>query len=57
MDYDDYEGYYEPSEVDQLVEEFKDKIREHLLKKILNLGLRMKNIRKENLKLITRKEI
>ena len=34
MDYDDYEGYYEPSEVDQLVEEFKDKVREHLLPNI-----------------------
>ena len=52
MDYDDYEGYYEPSEVDQLVEEFKDKIREHLLPNIreeierlnkLNFELKQKN--------------
>ena len=34
MDYDEFENYYEPSEVDQLVEEFKDKCREHLLPNI-----------------------
>jgi len=45
MDYDDYEGYYEPSEVDQLVEEFKDKIREHLLP---NIQEEINRLNKEN---------
>jgi len=52
MDYDEFENYYEQSEVDQLVEEFKDKIREHLLPNIreeierlnkLNFELKQKN--------------
>ena len=45
MDYDDYEDYYEPSEVDQLVEEFKDKVREHLLP---NIQEEIERLNKEN---------
>ena len=42
---DDFEDYYEPSEVDQLVEEFKDKIREHLLP---NIREEIERLKKEN---------
>jgi len=42
---DDFEDYYEPSEVDQLVEEFKDKIREHLLP---NIREEIERLNKEN---------
>jgi len=45
MDYDDYENYYEPSEVDQLIEEFRDKIREHLLP---NIQEEIDRLNKEN---------
>lgn len=48
MDYDDYENYYEPSEVDQLVEEFKDKCREHLLP---NIREEIEHLKKENIEL------
>jgi len=53
MDYDDYEGYYEPSEVDQLVEEFKDKIREHLLP---NIREEIEQLNKENTELRIKNE-
>jgi hypothetical protein len=43
--YDDYEDYYEPSEVDQLVEEFKDKCREYLLP---NIREEIDRLNKEN---------
>ena len=43
--YDDFEDYYEPSEVDQLVEEFKDKVREHLLP---NIREEIERLNKEN---------
>jgi hypothetical protein len=45
MNYDDYENYYEPSEVDQLVEEFRDKVREHLLP---NIREEIERLNKEN---------
>jgi len=48
MDYDDYEDYYEQSEVDQLIEEFKDKIREHLLP---NIREEIEQLNKENTEL------
>ena len=48
MDYDEYENYYEPSEVDQLVEEFRDKCREHLLP---NIREEIERLNKENLEL------
>ena len=48
MDYDDYENQYEPSEVDQLVEEFKDKCREHLLS---NIREEIERLNKENIEL------
>jgi len=53
MDYDNYEGYYEPSEVDQLVEEFKDKIREHLLQ---NIREEIEQLNKENTELKIKNE-
>jgi len=42
---DEYESYYEPSEVDQLVKEFKDKCREHLLP---NIREEIERLNKEN---------
>lgn len=45
MDYDDYENSYEPSEIDQLVEEFRDKCREHLLP---NIREEIDRLNKEN---------
>jgi len=50
MNYDDYdyETQYEPSEVDQLVEEFRDKIREHLLP---NIQEEIDRLNKENIEL------
>jgi len=48
MSYEDYENYYEPSEVDELVEEFKDKIREYILPDIKS---EIERITKENLEL------
>ena len=44
-DYDDYENHYETSEIDQLVEEFKDKCREHLLP---NIHEEIERLNKEN---------
>jgi len=45
MNYDEFEDYYEPSEVDQLVEEFKDKVRDHLLP---NIREEIERLNKEN---------
>jgi len=53
MDYDNYEDYYEHSEVDQLVEEFKDKIREHLLP---NIREEIEQLNKENTELRIKNE-
>ena len=48
MDYDDYENYYEPSEVDQLVEEFKEKCRDYLLP---NIREEIDRLNEENIEL------
>jgi len=48
MDYDEFENYYEPSEIDQLVEEFRDKCREHLLP---NIREEIDRLNKENTEL------
>ena len=53
MDYDEFENYYEPSEVDQLVEEFKDKCREHLLP---NIRQEIEQLNKENIELRIKNE-
>ena len=53
MDYDNYEDYYEPSEADQLVEEFKNKIREHLLP---NIQEEINRLNKENNELRSKNE-
>ena len=53
MDYDDYEICYEASEVDQLVEEFKDKCREHLLP---NIREEIEHLNKENVELRIKNE-
>lgn len=45
MNYNDYENYYEPSEVDQLVEEFKEKCRDFLLP---NIQEEIDHLNKEN---------
>lgn len=50
---DDFEDYYEPSEVDQLVEEFRDKVREHLLP---NIREEIERLNKENEKLRNKNE-
>jgi len=49
----DYENYYEPSEVDQLVDEFKDKCREFLLP---NIKEEINSLNKENSELKTKNE-
>jgi len=53
MDYDEYENYYEPSEVDQLVEEFKSKVKEHLLP---NIREEIERLNEENLELKQKNE-
>jgi len=53
MDYEDYENHYESSEVDQLVEEFKDKCREHLLP---NIRQEIEQLNKENMELRIKNE-
>jgi len=50
---DEFENYYEPSEVDQLVEEFKDKCREHLLP---NIREEIERLNKENNELKNKNE-
>jgi len=50
---DEFENYYEPSEVDQLVEEFKDKCREHLLP---NIREEIERLNKENVELRIKNE-
>jgi len=43
--YDDYENYYEPSEVDCLLDEFKEKCKEHLLP---NIKVEIDSLKQEN---------
>jgi len=49
----EFENYYEQSEVDQLVEEFKDKCREHLLP---NIREEIEQLNKENTELRIKNE-
>jgi len=47
-DYEDYEGYYEPSAADELLTEFKDKLKDILHESIKN---EVQQTREENIKL------